>query len=106
LFGDISKASGYEGARVTDRNMNMSLDPDMVVLSDLDLYSSQINNSTGALSLTIGGNPQIVLSAPAMQIVESKPGARENHVTNELKVEFKRSTYGNDEFQILQGVFS
>jgi hypothetical protein len=102
-FLDISKAQGYEGARIVDRNMTGDCDPDMVVTSDVDYYTSHINNTTGALSVTIGGNPQIVLSAPAAQIVDSyKPEAREGHVANPLKIEYKRSL-GNDEFEILQG---
>ena len=104
LFNDISKAAGYEGARVTDRNVTGDCDPDMVVTSDIDYHTLQVNNSTGALSVTIGGSVPIILSAPAAQIVNAnKPEAREGHLANAIKMEFKRGTYGNDEFEILQG---
>lgn len=103
-FPDHSKAAGYEGSRVVDRNMTGDADPDMVVTSDVDYYTNQINNSTGALSVTIGGAVPIYFSAPAAQIVDAnKPEVREGHLANPLKIEFKRSTYGNDEFEILQG---
>lgn len=104
LFDDISKAQGYEGSRVVDRNMTMECDPDMVVTDDKDYYTDQINNTTGALSVTIGGSPKIVLSAPAVQIAGGNvPEPREGHVANPLKLELKRGTSGNDEFEILQG---
>lgn len=106
-FVDISKAAGYEGSRVVDRNMAGDADPDMVVTTDIDYYTNQINNTTGALSVTIGGSPQIILSAPAAQIVDGyKPEVREGHIANPIKMEFKRSTNGNDEFEILQGAKS
>jgi len=107
VFQDISKASGYEGARVIDRNMMGDCDPDMVVTDDINFYTNQINNTTGALSVTIGGAVPIILSAPTAQITDSyKPEVREGHIANPIKMEFKRSTTGNDEFEILQGAKS
>lgn len=104
LFSDISQAAGYDGARVVDRNMVGDCDPDMVVVDDIDYLTSQQNNTTGALSVTIGGSVPFYLSAPAAQIVSSyNAEVREGHLTNPIKIEFKRSTYGNDEFEILQG---
>lgn len=103
IFNDISKAAGYEGARVADRNAVGECDPDMVVTDDVNYLTSQVNNTTGALSVTIGGNPQIVISAPAAQIVDAnKPEPREGHLANPIKIEFKRNL-GNDELEILQG---
>jgi len=104
MFSDISKAQGYEGARVVDRNAVMECDPDMVVTDDKDYLTSQINNTTGALSVTVGGSVPFYISAPVAQIVDSyKPEAREGHMANPLKIELKRSTSGNDEYEILQG---
>lgn len=104
LFSDISKAQGYEGARVTDRNATMECDPDMVVTDDVNYLTSQINNTTGALSVTIGGGVPLYITAPAAQIVDAnKPEAREGHMANPLKIELKRGTYGNDEVELLQG---
>ena len=101
LFTDPSKSQGFEGARVVDRAPTLELDPDMLSTDDIDLYSNQITNTTGALSLNFGEN--ITASAPACQIVDSyKPASREGHVTNSLRLELKRSS-GNDEFELLQG---
>lgn len=107
MFSNLTTSNGYDGARVTDRDMKLTLDPDMVVPADLDLYTAQITNTTGQLSTTIGGAIPLTLSAPVAQITESYKGtAREGHVANDLKVELKRSTNGNDEFLLLQGTLS
>lgn len=104
LFSDISQSSGYHGARIVDRNATGTCDPDMVVTDDLDLYTNHINNTTGQLSVTIGGGVPLILSAPAAQLVQSyQPEAREGHIANALNIEFKRSTTGNDELELLQG---
>jgi len=103
-FLDSSKAAGYEGSRVVDRNVTGDADPDMVVPSDVDYYTNQINNSTGALSVTIGGAVPFYITAPAVQIVgANNPETREGHLANPLKLEYKRGTYGNDEYELLQG---
>jgi hypothetical protein len=104
LFSDISKAAGYGGAHISDRNMTMTTDPDMVTTTELDLYTDQINNTTGTFSVTIGGGVPIYLSAPTAQIVKGYDAeVREGHIANPLSLELKRGTYGNDEFEILQG---
>lgn len=103
IFSDLSQSSGYHGARVVDRNMTGSTDPDMVVTDDLDLYTEQINNSTSQLSITIGGAVPQFITAPAVQIVQGNPEAREGHIANNLNLEFKRGSNGNDECEILQG---
>jgi hypothetical protein len=104
LYPDMSKSQGYDGARVVDRVMVGETDPDMVVTEDLDLHTPQINNTTGALSVTIGGSVPFYITAPAAQIADGyKPEFREGHVVNPLKLEFKRGTNGNDELEILQG---
>jgi hypothetical protein len=104
LFTDPSKTQGYEGARVVDRQPILELDPDLLVTSDVDHLTNMINATTGALSVTIGQN--LYISAPACQIVDTnKPGSREGHVTNQLRLELKRSA-GNDELTIRQGSVS
>jgi len=104
IFSDIADDSGYSGARIVDRNITGTTDPDMVVTDDLDLYTSEINNTTGAMSVTIGGAIPIIMSAPAAQIVSPyNQETREGHVANALKLEFKRGSNGNDEFELLQG---
>ena len=107
IFSDISTVSGYEGSRITDRNVTGECDPDMIVTDDFDYHTKQINNTTGALSVTIGGSVPMYITAPAVQIVSADtPDVREGHLTNSLKLEFKRGTTGNDEFELLQGAKS
>lgn len=104
IFSDIANAAGYAGSRISDRNMSMTTDPDMVTTTELDLYTDQINNTTGQFSVTIGGSVPLAMSAPAAQITKSYDAeVREGHIANPLNIELKRSTYGNDEFEILQG---
>jgi hypothetical protein len=100
-FTDPTRTQGIDGAHIVDRNVTMEIDPDMLITSDAGLYANQLSNTTGALSITIGSN--IVISAPAAQIEDAyKPGDREGHVVNQIKLGLKRSV-GNDEFEILQG---
>jgi len=105
LFSDISQSSGYDGARISDRNMTCDCDPDMVVTDDLDLLTPQQNNTTGALSVTIGGSVPFYITAPAVQLEGPpyNPDVREGHLTNPLKLGLKRGSNGNDECEILQG---
>lgn len=107
LYSAIHKSTGYEGAHVVDREMTMECDPDMDLISSLNLFEDHVNNETGQLSITIGGAVPIYMTAPAAQITDSyKPEQREGHVVNPLKLDLKRSTYGNDEFELLQGAKS
>ena len=107
MFSDITDPTGYSGARISDRIVTGTMDPDMMVPADLDLYSSMLNNTTGTLSMTIGGAVPIVISAPTAQIVEAyKDAKREGHLVNQLKIEYQRGTNGNDEVEILQGAKS
>lgn len=104
LYPDMSKAQGYDGARVVDRRVVGETDPDMVVTDDKDYITSQVNNTTGALSVTIGGAVPFYITAPAVQISDSyKPEFREGHIANPIKLEFQRGTNGNDEVELLQG---
>jgi hypothetical protein len=101
LFTDPSNATGIDGARVVGRTPVLTLAPDMLTTSNIDWYTSHINNTTGTLSVQIGRNA--TYSAPVCQLEESyKAGAREGHVTNPLKLGLMRSS-GNDEFEILSG---
>ncbi len=104
LFSDISQAAGYDGARIADRNVTGDCDPDMVATADIDFLTSQQNNTTGALSVTIGGGVPFYITAPAVQLTSSyNAEVREGHLTNPLKLEYKRGANGNDEYEVLQG---
>lgn len=100
-YDDASKPGGVDGARIVGRDSRLEIDPDTFVTDDIDWYTDHIDNTTGQLSFVIGSN--LTISAPAAQIADSyKPGDRQGHVTNQLRLGLKRSS-GNDEFKILQG---
>jgi len=104
LHTNIARASGYEGAHISNREVTMECDPDMDVTSSLDLFTNHRNTTTGQLSITIGGAVPLYITAPAVQIEESYiPEAREGHLVNNLKLKLKRSTNGNDELELLMG---
>lgn len=100
-FTDPTNTGGIDGYHVVDRNPSMEMDPDMRIPADLDLHANQTAETTGALSISIGS--KFTLSAPIAQLVQTdNPTAREGHVADQIRLEFKRSS-GNDEFEILHG---
>jgi len=104
LFDDGSMAGGVSGARISNRDPMIEIDPDMFVTTDKDWYTDHVNATTGALAITIGNNLHI--NAPAGQIVQSyTPADRQGHVSNAMRIRCTRSS-GNDELEILQGVAS
>ena len=100
VYSDPAKSQGFEGARVVASHPTMAIDPDMLVTDDVNWLTRQTGNTTGAVSVGIGSN--LVMSAPAAQVVESNPGEREGHSTDALNLELQRSS-GNDELELLQG---
>jgi hypothetical protein len=92
-------ASGYEGAHIVDRNPKITLDPDLDSLSNRGNYARLTGATTGTMLITVGSHIQI--SVPAGQITKAyKPGSRAGHVVNELEIEPRRGTTGNDEIVI------
>jgi len=101
VFTCPSDPSGYEGARVVSRDATMETDPDMLVTDDINWYNSHINNTTGAVTITLSDG--IVMFAPAAQLLQTyNPGDREGHVTDSIRMRLCR-VLGNDEFYIQQG---
>jgi len=102
IYTDPSRAQGVDGARIVDRNPTVEIDPDMDLIANRGLFARHTANTTGALYMTVGS--YIKYTAPKTQIAQSyKPGEREGHVTNQLRLELKRDTNGNDELEILHG---
>jgi hypothetical protein len=100
-FTDPSKCQGIDGYHIVDRNPILELDPDMRIPDDIDLHANQTSNTTGTLSVEVGR--RMTVSAPAAQLVQTNnPAAREGHVTDQIRLELKRSS-GNDELEFLQG---
>lgn len=104
LFDDGTLAGGVSGARISNRDPVLELDPDMFVTSDKDWYTPHINATTAALAITVG--PSLHINAPAAQIIQSyTPEDRQGHVANAMRLRLTRSS-GNDELEILQGATS
>jgi hypothetical protein len=100
LFTNPADASGYEGARVVNRDPKLEIDPDLMLRATNDSYTRHINNTTGAFSLMTS---RFTISAPKAQFEQTmKVGDREGHVVHNMKFGLKRNL-GNDELSILQG---
>ena len=103
LWTDSTKAEGFEGARIVDRETTIELDPAMALRATNDQYNRELSNTTGQYSETIGAGIAITISAPKAQIIQSyKPADREGRVVNSMKVKCMRNL-GNDELTITQG---
>lgn len=98
VYTDPSKAQGFEGARVVDRNPTLELDPDMELISEQADFARWTGNSLGVFQAQIGAYMNV--RAPQVQYTKTyAPGDREGHVSNSKACELKRSS-GNDELRI------
>lgn len=105
LWTDPTKASGYSGARIVDRDATIDMDPALALVATNGQFSRETQNITGAYSESVGQH--ITIRAPQAQIIQAyKPGEREGRVTNSIKCRLTRDTNGNDELEILQGAKS
>jgi len=101
LFSDPSKAQGFSGAHIVDRNPVIDLDPMMVTCATQDDYTRLIGNTMGAFVAQFAG--PIVISAPKCQYQEAWTlGDREGYITKQKKLILNRNT-GDDELEILHG---
>ena len=99
VYTDPSKAQGFEGARIVDRNPTLELDPDMELIAGQSDFARWTGNTTGAFSMQVGD--RMYITAPAVQYTKTyAPGDREGHVTNTKTCELKRNN-GNDELKIV-----
>jgi len=100
VYTDPSKAQGFQGARVVDRNPTLELDPDMELISEQSDFARWTGNTTGVFQMQIGDH--MYVTAPAVQYTKTyAPGDREGHVVNTKACELKRGTSGNDELKIV-----
>ena len=101
LMPDPSYAEGYSGAHITKREPKGTFDPYLASIASRDYWSRVTGGTTGALSISIGSN--LVLTAPAVQIVKGFDGGERNGASvNTLECIFCGSS-GDDEIEILQG---
>lgn len=103
LRTDISQASGYRSALITDREMTGKIDPEKVLVAAYDIHGKQ---KTGALiALTIGpvGATQynkFTFTAPKAQITAVGDAEREGITVADLTLKFNRNT-GDDEIRLV-----
>lgn len=101
LFPDQSKASGYQGAHVTNRGPVIEVDPDLLALASDNHYSRLTSATTGAFLAQLSS--RITLSAAKVQIKEAyNLTEREGHYANKIVLQCLR-TSGNDEFELIHG---
>ena len=103
LYSSPSSVTGFLGTHITGaRDPNAEYDPDLQTISTEDFYTNMITTPIqAALQANIGSG--IIIKAPNCQIVQAlKPGEREGHVTQSVKLRLCRNS-GDDELKIATG---
>jgi hypothetical protein len=98
---DLTKASGYSQAIVTERKIRGGLDPIHELVGTWDAFGQWIGNTTQAMSMAIGsvaGNI-VTIAAPAFQIDDNQEGNRDGIVTLDTKFKCNDSA-GDDSLTI------
>lgn len=69
---DITTASGYFSAAITDRAPTVRIDPESLALGTKDWYADHLASTEAALSLVINGgaNNTLTISMPKLQLIE------------------------------------
>lgn len=105
LREDISSAageSGYAYAMITGRRPIITMEPEMELAADLDVYNSWLAGTTGAAAIAVGGATwnKIEIAAPAAQIITPTLGDRDGVLTNPHQLLCTRSAADDDELTI------
>lgn len=101
LVGDITQASGYAYAVVTERMMKGKIDPMAEQIAASDVWGQLIAPTTSAMALSIGsvaGNT-VAIAAPAFQFTNAQEADRDKLVTTDLDY-FLAVVAGDDEASI------
>ena len=101
VIEDVTTASAYAYAIVTERAPKGTIDPMATNVATWDPNGIMIAPTTGAMNLSVGsttGNTCTLL-APALQIADTQEADRQNLTTNDIKFNFAPVT-GDDEFSI------
>ncbi len=103
LRSDLSTASGYISAMITDREAKMTFDPEDVLEADEGFFSIWRAGTTMAMSASIGsvtGNT-FAISGPAVQYQGISKGERESLGILNINALMCETATGDDDWQIL-----
>lgn len=103
LAVDPADASGFDGARIVDRNTSMVIDPYLDTIAGRGNYARWTGSTTGAFSMTVGSH--LTMSAPSVQITKGYTNDERNgYNVNTLTCTLTRTDDDTeDNFEILQG---
>lgn len=88
-----STPSGYDHAIITNRVVTVTADPESENVSVLDVFGMQIANTEAALTWSLDGptNSVITIAAPRAQIISPSEGDRSGIVTNDITWQCNRN---------------
>jgi hypothetical protein len=82
---DVTQASGYIAAIITDRKVTGSLDPEATTVATYNPFGLWLAGTTAALTCTIGSSGTgLTIAAPALQYESIKEGERNGKVVHDL----------------------
>ena len=102
LIEDITKASGYNRALVTDRAYGGSIDPEAGSVASDPIWAAWLNSTEYALNLSIGSGAGniVTIAAPKFQYANVQEGDREGLEVNNIDYQLNGSSDGDDELSI------
>lgn len=102
LRDDVSAASGYKSALITNREPKVSFDPEAVTVATKDFFGKWRGSDGCAMSFQIGATPGniVAVSAPKAQIEDLKLADRKEIRTFGISAGLKMNT-GDDDWTIL-----
>lgn len=101
---DITAATGYCYAVITEREVTGKLDPEATLTATHNVFADLVNATEQTLSCAVGSTAGniVTFAGPKVQLKSVGEGNRNDLITNELDMQFNIST-GNDELTIAFG---
>jgi hypothetical protein len=98
---DISQASGFLSALITEKAPTFSFDAEKELVLTHDYYGKMLNNTEGSMSVAIGATAGNIctITAPKAQYIKISEGSRDGIAIYQIDGKFNRSS-GNDELVI------
>ena len=96
---DPSRASGYIGALITDRNPTLVANPEASLVATEDTYGDWIGCTEAAWALTLNGagSSQLAIAAPKAQIMNAQEGERSGLDVNDITWNANRNGANDDQ---------
>ncbi|MEL6104797.1 MAG: hypothetical protein AAFU85_02115 [Planctomycetota bacterium] len=96
---DPSRASGYFGALITDRNPTLVANPEASLVATEDPYGDWIGCTEAAWALTLNGasSSSVAIAIPRAQIMNAQEGERSGLDINDITWNANRNGANNDQ---------